>query len=91
MCPEDSWVTDVMVQNDEAGDMGLIGFGFYCRDEFYQFTGAYTQVKGYSNGVPGEWKPWLAKEQYPLYVDGMMTCDDMQGDNWRGVVDLYIQ
>ena len=94
MCPKNSWISDVMVKHDGTGNMGIIGLSFYCRDENYKWTGTLTPVDGVAGeGFQnfGEWKPWLAKEEYPLFVSGMSSCDHNPIENKMGVVDLYIE
>ena len=94
MCPKNSWISDVMVKRDITGNMGIIGLSFYCRDEQYNWKGMKTPVdgvagKGYQNN--GVWKPWMADEQYPMFISGMSTCDFNSEENKMGVVDWYIE
>jgi len=92
MCPEGSWVTDTMVQPDGAAQFGIVGFTFYCRDEWYTYTGSYTQVYGSFAGDDATWTAWMAVEEWPMYVSGTQTCDDNTSDtNKQGVVDWYIE
>lgn len=91
MCPSGSWVTDTMVQHDDGGLVGLIGFTFYCRDEWYSYTGSYTQVDGSFAGGDHTWTSWMADEEWPMYLSGTQTCDDNSGSDKQGIVDWYIE
>jgi hypothetical protein len=91
MCPAGSWVTDNMVQHDDAGLVGLIGFTFYCRDEWYNYTGSYTQVDGDFTGSSASWTPWMSREEWPMYLSGHRTCDDNSGSDKQGIVDWYLE